>query len=620
MVMKFGLKPPTTNANLVSEQMWLAHRYRNVLTEIERGRRAAVRSLLLEQCEGLPEIQQAVKDADERVKVALAAVKGHKSKNRTRKVPEDLRTDLDRARIAKRKASEKWKEAKSKTRSEQVQLKLDEINARASDLLRSARAHSGLYWGTYLLVEAAMDAARKTPYWGRFVNRVWYPTLENDPSFVRWNGEGRLGVQIQAARALPCELVHAFDTRVQIHLKPDGRPPRPNGKPRPRYGTLRLRVGSDGVKPIWAEWPILMHRPMPAGEIKWASVTLRKIGPREQWHVEITVDNEFNPKPCGIGVVAINLGWRVVPDGIRVAYAIDGEGNTDELILSHWDISALQKDEDLRSIRDKRFNDAVRVLRAFKQDNKVPDWLAEKTRYAHSWREQRKLASVVKTWSTNRFEGDEDVFEVLERWAFRDDHLWRWESDQRAKSRYRRREIYRAWAARLADRYTTIVLNEHDMRDTAKKPAPDVSKDNERSRANRQLVAPSTLRLALVNAKRTRDGSTVQIRAAKVTKTCHACGHENDFDSAASIEHTCSSCGERWDQDKNACHNIMSLFRERPHDTKILGTARKLTKLDENGKPKETKRQRVVRLRKEKEARKATARDPQCNQLESNGI
>jgi hypothetical protein len=42
-VYQYGLKAPTQNADLVREQMILAHRYRNTLTEIERGRRSAIR-------------------------------------------------------------------------------------------------------------------------------------------------------------------------------------------------------------------------------------------------------------------------------------------------------------------------------------------------------------------------------------------------------------------------------------------------------------------------------------------------------------------------------------------------------------------------------------------------
>src|SRR5271167_4725493 len=45
IVYRFGLLPPTENAAVVRRQMRLAHDYRNLLVEIERGKRAALRAL-----------------------------------------------------------------------------------------------------------------------------------------------------------------------------------------------------------------------------------------------------------------------------------------------------------------------------------------------------------------------------------------------------------------------------------------------------------------------------------------------------------------------------------------------------------------------------------------------
>lgn len=45
IVYRYGLTAPTENADVVYAEMRQAHTYRNVLVEIERGRRAALRSL-----------------------------------------------------------------------------------------------------------------------------------------------------------------------------------------------------------------------------------------------------------------------------------------------------------------------------------------------------------------------------------------------------------------------------------------------------------------------------------------------------------------------------------------------------------------------------------------------
>src|SRR5271157_5906341 len=45
-IYEYGLLPPTVNAELVDDQMRAAHRYRNVLVELERERRTRVRAIL----------------------------------------------------------------------------------------------------------------------------------------------------------------------------------------------------------------------------------------------------------------------------------------------------------------------------------------------------------------------------------------------------------------------------------------------------------------------------------------------------------------------------------------------------------------------------------------------
>lgn len=609
LVINYGLRPPTKNADVVHEQMRAAHRYRNTLVEIEIGRRNAVRSVYA-MCGDLPVLKQRAEKAAEHAAKTAARVKAYKAEHRTRKIPENMRADLDTARIAERDAAHAWKAARQAARTDEVQAEIDRINGLASELCRSAYKYSDCYTETKVqVVLPAMDAVRKSPYWGVMRERVWYPLEPNNPSFVRWQGEGHVGVQIK--KEFPVHAVES-NTFLQIERVPDR-----FGRPNSPWAILRLRVGSDRRKPVWAEWPMKMRRPLPMGQIKGATVSLRMIGPRAEWTVQITVDNEAIVRPSGDGAVAVNIGWRKKADGgIRVAYAVDEEGKRDELVISSELISSLQKADELKSIRDQRFNVAREALLTWLAEHESPEWLRCRVRTMHAWRSQARLASLVLFWREHRFDGDSYAYDALEQWRYRDHHLWSWASDQRVKTRRHRRDIYRVWAARLAERYHTIVLHEHNLGRAAKKP-PEDDDDNEIARANRQLVAPSELRLCLINAKRTRDGATVQMPASRVTQTCHVCGEPESFDASLNINHKCSRCGTLWDQDDNAARNTLWLYRERSDDAKILGTARKVEILDENGQPKETKRQRIARLRKEKEARLATARISGCNHVES---
>src|SRR5690606_14013043 len=54
--------------------------------------------------------------------------------------------------------------------------------------------------------------------------------------------------------------------------------------------TLRIRIGSEGRDPVWASFPMIMHRPLPPdGIVKQAAVKLARIGTRERWELHVTV-------------------------------------------------------------------------------------------------------------------------------------------------------------------------------------------------------------------------------------------------------------------------------------------------------------------------------------------
>src|SRR5690606_5470621 len=87
---------------------------------------------------------------------------------------------------------------------------------------------------------------------------------------------GAVGVQIQGGIS-PAEL--ADDARVRVTREALPVPGR-GGKPRPR---LRVRIGPDNGT---AEWPIVLHRPIPEdGSIRFVKVTAVRLGRQVRWEV-----------------------------------------------------------------------------------------------------------------------------------------------------------------------------------------------------------------------------------------------------------------------------------------------------------------------------------------------
>ncbi len=537
---------PTVGADLVRDQMRLAHRYQNDLIQVERGRRGAVRAEIAgvadiveidRRIEALAIELDATREGIQRVRQeARKRVRDPEAEERAK----ELREALREARAERKTAQVTLREDGA------LQARIAEINARAHALAKALRARCGVYWGTYLLVEAAVDAQRR----GRM-----------DPRFRRWDGHGRVGVQIQGG--MPAlALVGGADTRIQIDAV-DPRAWTGTRAERRRYSrtTLRLRVGSDGRAPVWATFPMIMHRPLPVdGVVKGAWAQVRRIGTRERWELQVIVEAESlgSPERAGPRTAALNLGWRARPDGVRVAYVVDSDGHEEEILVPS-DIGAkLDHADSIRSIRDREF-DAIKVyLRDRLAEIDAPEWLREELRHLAQWRAPAKLARVAWRWRAERFGGDEDLFAAVERWRRQDRHLYQWEASERERAIGRRRDLYRSIAARLTSAYDEIRLPDTDLRDLARRAAPEEEESQPAgARGNRHAVAPGELRLAIRQAAGKRGTRIAEMPAAWTTTTCSACGCECRWNAAEQLRHVCESCGAAWDQDANAAANML---------------------------------------------------------------
>lgn len=610
-VYRYGLLPPIENADEVRQQMRLAHNYRNTLVEVERARRAALRAANATRGD-IPTLEAAAKAATASVDAALKSVKTFKSSERTRHVPPELRAQLDAARVAKRDAVAALRAAQRALKDDaQATSQRDLVNERAAFLRRSARAHCGVYWGTYLGVEAADQQMQKMPLYDRGAE-------PNDPRFVRWTGEGSVGVQIQGGIAADA-VMRGSDTRLRI--EPAATPASSKRSPTSRrsatreYRVLALRIGSRDRDPVWGRWPMVMHRPLPDGAlIKWAHVHLRKRGPRDEWSVTLTVelpDSHGRPSP-GTGAVAIDIGWRLQDDGVRVATWCGSDGDRGRLVLTTH-LSRMAKADELRSTRDENLvailAKLVPTVLSLAELPTTPDWFRSAVRTIAQWRSQSRLAALAKRWRAARFEGDADAYNAIEAWRYRDFHLWEWESAQRTKTLRHRREVYRVFAAGLAKRYDTLVLEDFDLRNIARRPEADRSEDdNDTSRSNRHAVAASALRNVLIQAFA---GRVQKLDPKNTTRACHACGSIEKWDQAEEVIHTCSKCGVAWDQDDNAAINLLTWqARERSGDGQDPGVARGDEKTSDPVVIDETRWQRARRLAREKSERMQAARNP----------
>lgn len=553
-VYSYGARPPTDPAQFaaVEDQMRRAHRYRNALVEHERARRAIVDATLAELSPQLLAVEAAIPPAERRVEAAVADLTREQARQRKKVRPVALAESIAAARAALRTLRDERKRLRAGLFASPAwaerQAEIEDAAKAAKKELRSA---CGLYWGSYLHVEQSMGGARAGA----------------PPRFAAWDGGGHLAVQCQGGLSVP-DLLAGGSPLLAI----EAAPPRParakNGRALP---AVRFRIGSTpSGAPVWASVPVVIHRPLPDdAAVKWAHLVRRRVGTHCEWRVQFVVSRESGWAPtdrAASGVVGVDVGWRMRPDGsLRVAYWMGDDGAEGELALDAGWLGQMRKVEDIASIRDGLLNEAktklAAGLRAADVTKELPDWLREALQTLHAWRSARRLAALeIRLRGTMPAQGlcacdasYSRTVDELEGWRKRDRHLLEYEANLRDQLQRNRADRYRVFAAQMRRRYRTIVVESLDLRKFHATPAAEEpAKDG----ALKEHARDACLS-ALLGALR-ETGAAVAVPAQHTTADCASCGSRERVDGEA-LSHRCSRCSELWDQDRNAAKNLLRI-------------------------------------------------------------
>lgn len=462
-----------------------------------------------------------------------------------------------KAKIAKHVTAESEKERRKQYKAAfkipEIAEAIKILSAEEYEAARPLWRNAGLYWCNHEEVKLTWLQARRKTDWHE----------KDSLNFHSWRRErGKVTVRFQTGLSVK-EAFAGKDRRLRLRpVLPDAyESPIRSVRRKAARSVVRLRVGSEGRDPIWLTLPCVLHRSLPEkGLIRSASVFRERIATHYRWKLLLIVEI---PEPEIVTedrpLVGIDLGWRRKEDGLRVCYWYDDEGREGELCLDEKFIGGMAQVEDLRSIRDRRFNDMKEKLNAWLSDEPVPPWIKEATATLLLWRSPARLARLILDWREARFDGDDEIYDVLEAWRQKDKHLYEWQENLRDKLLRRRREEYRIFAAEIARTYGRVQLEDFDLSRVAKVKDDGQGKElPKEARHYRQIAAVSTLRLAIENACEREGVSTQRGNAAYTTQTCQNCGYTYAFDAARELVTTCPACRERIDQDLRAAMNLVS--------------------------------------------------------------
>jgi hypothetical protein len=652
-VWRFGCKPPRPGADvarLIEHQYWLAHRYYNDLVAMSRQKLQETKILTRKYSPQLARLE----DKERKLKDDIEAIR-EKISERNAGTQKRTGTPQERKQIANLKKKQKmlykaikerrhalWGEAPPKDPNKPKRKKddpirivriggnpdfllgMEELENKFLNQKKHMRANNGIFWGTYLKVEAAWEQACKDS-----------AKYQAAPDFRHWTGNGVLAVQLQDPGITVDEARSGDDSRFRLIMQPDHR------SSRGQNGRVYIKVGNNGREPIFINLACRIHRDLdtdlpPNARIKWAVLVRRRYGAYDpynpkylsyyRYYLDLTFASKAGfekPGRAKTGTVSINTGNRKLADGsIRVArwVGIDGvHGIRDgQFVIPPHELTRWSKADELHSIRDTNFNMIRDLLKAWligdltpwearyptpypnwlyaafrmfklqriKQSAGkvvIPDWFKESTAYISQWKGQRRLAGLIGVgtprppregegpppirWRENRFPGDEDVFGIVDCWLRQDIHLWNWQANVQRKAWNWRNKQFEKFAKTLREAYGFLRVAGIDQAKLARRAKPEDEKEAPQpARSNRFIAAPGRL-VEILKDSFGKPYTTV-IDPKQMTQTCYICGCQEKWDAAEDVMHCCTKCKNDWDQDYGHCMNLLGW---RPGDKEVRG-------------------------------------------------
>lgn len=289
----------------------------------------------------------------------------------------------------------------------------------------------------------------------------------------------------------------------------------------------------------------MVHRPMPTGaKIARAWIQVGRSGSRFVYNVQLAVQCEslMRARAKRRESVSVKFVWSALPDGsLRVATLTGSDGLKGEVVLPYAAAQAFSYAERLQSFQKRHFNAAQRLCRKWleltgEDDQELRDAASKRVRSPkrlcdYARRRARDIGDFEDYWRAWKAFCDDYALDYfpdgamavaaireafpeegsmkrlalyLEFWRRKNEHLRKWEANQRRRAQRRRRDIYRNEAAKLAGRYDVWVSETKDgavKRASRKKRTEEKSDGNEaRITKQRRIAAKSELESALKSA------------------------------------------------------------------------------------------------------------------------
>lgn len=564
---KFGCLQPTAGFDQDAiEHLFLRNKLWNTLVALDHQFRQRYRDLMLNSDEKLKSVQDSIDSINQEIEDLVENKKKLRQKERTKNIDSKL---LDE-RINVLKAKRKSLSVDSKIERERVKVEIkpqiDLLNTERYEAKKLAYKESGLWWGNYETVIAAYDIASQKAM--KSNSELRFKSFDGSGKFaVRFEDGGLTIDELKAGTSNTCR-IETLDTSAFQNLSQRGIKSKARHSMTMTIYTFNDEKGKKQRKEITV--PIIFHREMEEGKIKTIHLQRKRLGNQFTWSASFTLKNDTEPAnvadhpttaSCGI-----DLGYRLVKDGLRVATVADSQSNVEYLVLPKSWIDRMDYTESLQSELSEAMTLMWAKLKA--EIAKIPEYpevVAEIIKNMQKMGDRlpykgiKRLYRVLKEQDVtgSPVAGFNTVLDILKVW---DKATYRQELEMvnlKDKLLKQREHIYRNFAASLTKKYAHIVVEDMGLAELAKTEKSETETNDMPNavKANRQRASLYSLveaiRLSAIKA-----GSYFEkSKAAYSSMTCHVCGHLNP--KTQNIHQTCESCTSMYDVDENAAKNFL---------------------------------------------------------------
>ena len=268
---RFEIEPPITAEEAVRDQMQLASIYFSVLLEIEQERKSALRK-------ASPKFAELADLEANMLLIGYEIQDLQNTINKSDKANEQILTRIAYLRTSLRTAKNNFRDLKNEIKQdEELTAVAAQIDQMAREKIKFARKNSGVYWGTYLMVEASVSKKES-------VASSYPPPMDvkikPSGTVINFNRkkdfEGRVGIRMQNPLSVK-EVYKCLDSRFRLESTPAG-----------VHAWLRVGSNPDNIRePIWAIFPVQELHLRNDALVTAVNVTNVVRGGREKWFLDV---------------------------------------------------------------------------------------------------------------------------------------------------------------------------------------------------------------------------------------------------------------------------------------------------------------------------------------------